>query len=117
VFSRNDTEILQSFNYLAKRADALGIASPRPQTRLPMILIHIRSSPDGPLEPAHDAVAEVFCDVDRRHFIQIGITDFFGDLLGPSYAVAFAIDHELMSVGRALRQHGFIDTLNRNAGF
>jgi len=86
-------------------------------SRLPMILIHIRSSPDGPLEPAHDAVAEVFCDVDRGHLVQIGITNFFGDLLGPSYAVVFVVDHELISVGRALRQHGFIDTLNRNAGF
>ena len=64
---------------------------------------------EGPLEPAHDAFAEVFCDVDRRHLVQVGIAHFFGDLLSPSYAVVFAIDHELLSVGRALWQHGFID--------
>jgi len=54
-----------------------------------------QSMSEGPLDPAHDAVAEVFCDVDGRHLVQVGITDFFGDLLSPSYAVVFAIDHEL----------------------
>jgi hypothetical protein len=36
-----------------------------------------QSMSDGPLEPAHDAVAEVFCDVEGRHLVQIGITDFW----------------------------------------
>jgi hypothetical protein len=64
-----------------------------------------QSMSEGPLDPAHDAVTEVFCDVDGRHLVQVGITDFFGDLLSPSYAVVLAIDHELISVGRAFRQH------------
>src|SRR5262245_43905478 len=76
-----------------------------------------QSMSDGALEPAHDAVAEIFCDVEGRHLVQVGITDFFGDLLSPSYAVVFAIDHELISVGRAFRQHRFVDALYRNAKF
>src|SRR5215471_8119595 len=74
-----------------------------------------QSMSEGPLEPAHDAVAEVFCDVEGRHLVQVGITDFFGDLLSPSYAVVFAIDHELISVGCGFRQHRFVDALDRNA--
>ena len=35
-----------------------------------------------------------------------GITDFFGDLLSPSYAVIFAIDHELISIGRGFGSTG-----------
>src|SRR5262249_40587033 len=37
---------------------------------------------------------------------------FFGDLLSPSYAVVFAIDHELISVGRPSGSNGFVDALN-----
>jgi hypothetical protein len=70
---------------------------------------------EGPPEPAHDAVAEVFCDVARRHFIQIGIAGFFRDLLGAPYAVIFSAHDELISLSRAFRQHGFIDALDRNA--
>src|SRR5262245_63001167 len=76
-----------------------------------------QSMSDASLEPAHDAVAKVFCDVEGRHLVQVGITDFFGDLLGPSYAVVFAVDHDLISVGRAFRQHRFVDALDRNAKF
>jgi len=76
-----------------------------------------QSTSDGPLQPADNASAKVFCDVDRGHLVQIGITNFFGDLLSPSYAVVFAIDHELISVRRAFRQHGFIDALDRKAKF
>jgi len=76
-----------------------------------------QSMSEGALEPAHDAAAKVFCDVESRHFVQVGITDFFGDLLSPSYAVVFAIDHEVISVRRAFRQHRFIDALDRNAKF
>jgi len=65
---------------------------------------------EGPLEPAHDAVAEVFCDIEDRHLIQVGIAHFFGDLLGPSYASVFAIDHELISVGRLLLWQGTAST-------
>ena len=81
--------------------------------RLLMIFIHIRSSPDGPLQPTHDAFAEVPCDVDRWHLVQLGITDFFGDLLSSSYAIVFPVDHELISVGRAFRQHRFVEALDR----
>jgi hypothetical protein len=63
---------------------------------------------EGPLQPAHNAVAEVFCNVESRHLVQVGITDFFGDLLRPSYAVVFAIDHELISVSRAFWQHRLV---------
>ena len=52
-----------------------------------------QSMSDAPLDPAHDAFAEVSCNVNRGHLVQVGITDFFGDLLCPSYAVVFAIDH------------------------
>jgi hypothetical protein len=72
---------------------------------------------EGPLQPAHNAVAEVFCNVESRHLVQVGLTDFFGDLLRPSYAVVFAIDHELISVSRAFRQHRLVDALDRNAKF
>src|SRR5262245_23725061 len=75
------------------------------------------SMSEGSLQPADDAVAEVFCNVESRHLVQVGITDFFGDLLSPSYAVVFAIDHELISVGRGFRQHRFVDALDRNAKF
>ena len=70
---------------------------------------------EGPLEPAHDAVAEVFCDIEDRHLIQVGIAHFFGDLLGPSYASVFAIDHELISLSRAFRQERFIDARRERA--
>jgi hypothetical protein len=30
---------------------------------------HAQSMSDGPLEPVHDAVAEVFCDVRGRHLV------------------------------------------------
>ena len=40
-----------------------------------------QSISDGPLQPADNASAKVFCNVDRGHLIQVGITDFFGDLL------------------------------------
>src|SRR5215831_20226293 len=76
-----------------------------------------QSMSEGPLQPAHDAVAEVFCDVDRRHFIQIGITGFFRDLPGAPYAVILSVHHELISLSRAFRQHGFIDALDRNTKF
>src|SRR6516165_5848212 len=68
-----------------------------------------QSMSDASLKPPHDAVAKVFCDGDGRHLVQVGITDFFGDLLSPSYAVVFAIDYEPISIGRGFRQHGFID--------
>jgi hypothetical protein len=42
-----------------------------------------QSMSDGPLQPAHDAIAEVFCNVEGRHLVQVGKTDFFGDLLSP----------------------------------
>src|SRR5262249_37048869 len=48
-----------------------------------------QSISDGPLQPADNASAKVFCDVDRGHLIQVGITDFFGDLLSrltPGYS-------------------------------
>jgi hypothetical protein len=48
---------------------------------------------------------------------RLGITGFSGDLVSPSYAVVFAIDYELISIGRGFRQHGFIDPLDRNAKF
>jgi hypothetical protein len=73
------------------------------------------SMSEGPLEPTHNTVAEVFCDVDRRHFIQIGVAAFFGNLPGAPYAVIFSVHHQLISLSRAFRQHGFIDTLDRNA--
>src|SRR5262252_4598209 len=76
-----------------------------------------QSMSEGPLDPAHDAAAEVPCDVDGRHLVQVGITDFFGDLLSPSYAVVLAINHELISIGRTFRQHRFVDALDRNAKF
>jgi hypothetical protein len=44
-----------------------------------------QSMSEGPLQPAHNAVAEVFCNVESRHLVQVGITDFFGDLLRPPY--------------------------------
>jgi hypothetical protein len=61
-----------------------------------------QSMSDASLDPAHDALAEVSCDVEDRHLVQVGIAYFFGDLLGPSYASVFAIDHELISVVRLL---------------
>src|SRR5215472_14937619 len=76
-----------------------------------------QSMSDASLESAHDAAAKVFCDVNGRHLVQVGITDFFGDLLSSPYAVVFAIDHELISVSRAFRQHGFVDALDWNAKF
>src|SRR5262245_48293879 len=36
-----------------------------------------QSMSEGPLEPTHNAVAEVFCNVQSRHLVQVGITDFF----------------------------------------
>src|SRR5262245_26539776 len=39
--------------------------------------------------------------------------DFFGDLLSPSDAVVFAIDHELISIDCTFRQHVFVDALDR----
>src|SRR5262249_30196466 len=74
-----------------------------------------QSTSDGPLQPARDAAAKVSCDVDGRHLVQVGITDLFGDLLSPSYAVVFAVDHELVSIGCTLRQHRFVDALDWNA--
>jgi hypothetical protein len=41
-----------------------------------------QSISDGPLQPADNASAKAFCDVDRGHLIQVDI-DFFGDLLAP----------------------------------
>jgi len=61
-----------------------------------------QSMSEGPLDPAHDAFAEVSCDVEGWHLVQVGIARFFGDLLGQSYASVFAIEHELISVGRLL---------------
>jgi hypothetical protein len=115
VFPRN--EIVQSLKYLAKRADPSGIGIPRPPWTLAEVSIHIRSSPDGPLQSAHDAFAEVFCNVEGRHLVQVGITDFIRDLLGPPHAVVLPVDHELISVSRTFRQPGFIDALDRNAKF
>ena len=65
-----------------------------------------QSISDGPLQSADNASAKVFCDVDRGHLIQVDTTDFFGDLLSPSYAVVFAIDHELISIGRGFGSTG-----------
>jgi hypothetical protein len=47
------------------------------------------------------------CGTACDHLIQVDMTDFFGDLLSPSYAVVFAIDHELISIGRGF---GSIDS-------
>src|SRR5690348_10445450 len=73
VFSRNDNEILKSFNYLAKRATPrvhVGHRFPLSAIDvLPMILTRIRSLSEGSLQPAYDAVAEVFCDVEGRHLV------------------------------------------------
>src|SRR5258707_11525352 len=71
--------------------------------------------PISPLEPADYASAEIFCDVHRRHLIELGIIDLLGDLLSPS--VIFAVDHELITVGSTLRQHGFVDALDWDAEF
>src|SRR5258707_3597463 len=78
-------------------------------------LARIPPSSDAPLEPADYASAEIFCDVHRRHLIELGIIDLLGDLLSPS--VIFAVDHELITVGSTLRQHGFVDALDWDAEF
>src|SRR5260370_33618142 len=76
-------------------------------------LARMRPSSEAPLEPADYASAEIFCDVHRRHLIELGIIDLLGDLLSPS--VIFAVDHELITVGSTLRQHGFVDALDWDA--